>query len=276
MFLCLVALPLAACGSPAEPAASTSASSASASQISTPADSPRATGNDLPTETSAAEPALLPGDVAQVVTTDLVVRTEPGVHEGSEIFPTRLNQPTYLYVIDGPARAYGFDWYLIRSFDDALCMEVCEAGVQTAAGWVAQADKDGQTWIAPSDFSCPLPTLPALQALSGPARLACFGGQDLKLRGDIQCFGGETGGFAQALGFPCTLHVPGSEPGAEFGAPGFDLRVDVSRIGLDVQVGEVLRGVEVSGQFDDPSATRCEGELACRVAFVVSTMVEPG
>jgi hypothetical protein len=63
--------------------------------------------------------------VLVVVTTDLVVRSEPGTHDGSRILPTRLNGPTLLYVVDGPVQADGYDWYLVQPFDNGICVDVC-------------------------------------------------------------------------------------------------------------------------------------------------------
>ena len=220
----------------------------------------------------------LPHDsVAQVVTTDLVVRSEPGVSEASEIYPTRLNEPMLLYVVDGPVRASGFDWYLVQPFYDEGCVDICLAPV--TFGWVARAGKDGEVWVAPASMACPSASVARIEWLPLPSRLACFAGETLQLRGRVSyCFNELMGGILFEAG--CTLHTADWEPIDALGPPGLTLRFDgsVTVLTRDGSVTTLpnLEGalIEVIGMFDDPRAVDCGPDqqmvLQCRSEFVVS------
>jgi hypothetical protein len=62
-------------------------------------------------------PRFIQGAIAQVVTTDLVVRSAPGTGSDSRVYDTRLASPTLLYVFDGPVAVDGYDWYLVLPQD---------------------------------------------------------------------------------------------------------------------------------------------------------------
>ena len=81
-----------------------------------------ATASPSPTVTTAPPAATTtpsptarfgPRDIAEVVTTDLVVRSAPGTGSDSRIYQIRLASPTLLYIFDGPTFADGYDWYLV-------------------------------------------------------------------------------------------------------------------------------------------------------------------
>jgi hypothetical protein len=213
----------------------------------------------------------LPHDsVAQVVTTDLVVRSRPGVTDESEIYPTRLNEPMLLYVVDGPVRASGFDWYQVQPFELGVCVDVCPEPLPF--GWVAQAGNDGEVWIAPGTVNCPSPTVAELQLLDPMARLACFGDRRLELDGTMgSCFAPAGYALPPLLVEGCVLYTDDYEPPEDtFGDPGLKLRGSVSGEAASLG-GEHVR---VTGQFDDPSAEECGPDLRlvllCRAEFVVS------
>jgi len=132
-----------------------------------------------PSEAPQADAEFSPHDIAQVVTTDLVVRSAPGVGSDSEIYDWQLDAPTLLYVFDGPVEADGYDWYQVMP--SILEYLPTPYGV----GWVAAAGKDGEPWIGPATPACPAPTLESVASLSGLGALACFGGSDLSLEGDL-------------------------------------------------------------------------------------------
>ncbi len=231
-----------------------------------------------PTPPANGTDALPHDSIAQVVTTDLVIRSEPGVHDGSEIYPARLNEPMLLYVVDGPARASGFDWYLVQPFENRVCSDVCPE--RLPFGWVAQAGQDGEVWVAPGTLSCPAPSVADVQWVASIARLACFGDTEVQLRGEMgPCYssGGERA-MPKLLVEGCTLYVDNYEPPRDtFGDPGIRLRYDQFADG-PVTPWTELEGerVRVSGQFDHPTAAECGSDphavLLCRAEFVVSAV----
>jgi hypothetical protein len=230
------------------------------------------------------EGGSIPHDsVAQVVTTDLVVRSEPGVHQGSEIYPARLNEPTLLYVVDGPVQADGFDWYLFQPFAVGLCVDVCPEPLPF--GWVAQAGKDGEIWVAPGAVTCPPPTVAEIQWLSSMARLACYGDDVLEFRGKMgSCFSpSNEAGIPFLLVEGCTLYTDDYQPTDTFGPFGVALRfggpVTVRTKDGAMTTAPMLGGnrVRVTGQFDHSAADECGRDpqlvLSCRAQFVATEIV---
>ena len=124
---------------------------------------PTATVEATPSPTAIPVGALAPDHLAEVVTSDLVVRALPEISAESIIDPIRLNAPKLLFVLDGPVRADGFDWYFVAPFDEFLSDTPSE---DPHPGWVAAAG-DGEEWIAPWRGECPEPTLDGLRFRSG-------------------------------------------------------------------------------------------------------------
>lgn len=227
--------------------------------------------------------ALAPDGLAEVVTSDLVVRTLPEISAASVIDPIRLNAPKLLFVLDGPVRADGFDWYLVAPFDDFV---TDTPSPDPRLGWVA-AGGDGEEWIAPWSGECPEPTVDAFRFRTGFLRVACFGDREITLEGDL----GECSYITPGTVSPswltssyCTLYGEDYPEGYEIVGPfwfhqepeDFELR--------DRQ----FQPVRITGRFDHPAAQTCEHNplgseerlpqelivLGCRSAFVV-TDIEP-
>jgi hypothetical protein len=189
--------------------------------------------------------------VAQVVTTDLVVRSLPGVSDESEINDALLDEPTLLFVLQGPVAASGYEWYLVQPFTERICMDICPEPFPF--GWVARTGKDGEQWIAPATLGCPEPTIEAIQWVTDPVRLACFGAETLRLTGKLgPCFAAETPIAQQQAG--CLLYTTDHEPPEGFGPPGILVRF-AEGVPLPANLeGEI---VSVTGQFDHATATSC-------------------
>jgi hypothetical protein len=221
--------------------------------------------------------------VAQVVTTDLVVRSRPGVNAESEIYAERLNEPMLVFVLDGPVAADGFEWYLVDPFELHVCVDIC--GERPPFGWVAQAGKDGEPWIAPGTIECPAPDAASIGWLSTTTRLACYGDEALTLDGTMgDCYAAETPvAWQQTL---CTLLPRDYVPVDTFTSflvmyAGEGVQLPIERAGSDVQV---------TGHFDDPAAGSCSvlaspdpdfgvapipperAVLSCRGAFVITAI----
>ena len=256
---------LTACGAAPSvgPTASTPATGASASSSA---------GTAPATASPSAQPAsptptLLADAVAEVVTTDLVMRSAPGVGQDSEILDRLLQTPQLLYLLDGPVGADGYDWYLAAPFRfDSSPSNPPNDPI----GWVAAGSRDDEPWIAPTQLDCPAPTLEVLSAQSPIANLACFGDQQLAFEA---VFNGCFSVSPQTIVPPwltssgCSILVVGSEPTA-----------------LPTSGALVVRGgggppdepgtrVLVRGHFDDPEARTCQllatGALPLGVASTI-------
>jgi hypothetical protein len=236
--------------------------------------------------TPTPEPELRPDGVAEVITTELVVRSLPEISDSSVMDPVRLSMPTLLYIVDGPVMADGYDWYLVAPFAWEIS-DIAQEG--PGLGWVAAASRDAEAWIEPFAPDCPDPSLEAIQWMSSLARLACFGTQPVTLEGTLAGCG--TGsGTASWLGGACQLVPFGFEP--EGHVPG-GLVLRFHPEGTGSPFDGTKMAVRVIGQFDDPLARTCESFeesaafeepnlpalgadqliLSCRAEFVVSEVV---
>jgi hypothetical protein len=218
--------------------------------------------------------------VAEVVTTDLVVRTEPGTDAStSQVLQPTLAAPQLLYVVDGPVAADGYDWYLVEPFaPDYLPHQ------PVPHGWLPAGGRDGEPWIASTTLSCPPASLDASSRLSDVARLACYGNQALTLEGT---FGGwfvsdpvQTSP-AWLAHSGCSLYPDGYQEDITPGPAWLAMRLN--EVPVDAQPGDRVR---VEGHFDDPVARTCTtvpiaGEpvpipelvvLWCRTQFVATAI----
>jgi hypothetical protein len=214
-------------------------------------------------------PSLVRDSIGEVIVTDLVVRSAPGVGADSRILDERLTEADLVYIIDGPVRADGYDWYQVAPFAWEMS-DIAHEG--PAIVWVAAASRDSEAWIEPIVPDCPDQTLEAIQWLSSLARLACFGAQPVTLEGMMGGCG--TGsGTAGWLGGACQL-VPFESEGQV--PTGLLLRFHPEGTGSPFRGTEMA--VRVVGQFDDPGAHECgefadspaAGILSCRTEFVVT------
>ena len=242
-------------------------------------DDPPFTGYGISVTPAWPEP-IRTDAVAEVVTTDLVVRTAPGTDAStSEILQPTLAAPQLLYVVDGPVAVDGFEWYLVRPFAYSY-LPISPV----PSGWLAAGGKDGEPWIAPARLSCPPPDLDAISRLSDVTRLACFGNRTLTLEGTFGgCFVSDPAhtspGWLAHTG--CSL-VPDGYRQDVTPSPGW-LVMRVDDVSVNAQPDDRVR---VEGHFDDPAAGTCtrvplEGEpvpipelvvLDCRTQFVATAI----
>jgi hypothetical protein len=255
---------LAACSSSsAESAASAPSRTASASPsaaspmsqtAATPSVSPSAAPTASPSGSSDTTRGLDPDSIAEVVTTDLVMRSLPGVTSDSIILDRVLQPNDRLFVIEGPEEATGYEWYHVQ---------LLEEGKSGAVGWVAAASGDGEAWIASSAIACPdadqsdafeLDTFHRLELLS------CLGERQIRIT-------------VQAMGI-CAGIVPGLpnftiEPmwlgmGSTCGWGREENYLSTMQpflmpsVGSDYPPGaERLDWYRLTGQFDHPDAESC-------------------
>jgi len=262
----VIALALVLDGCGASTSIPSNTSTPSPTRVATPSPTVIASAHEstsaAPTPAATADEAVLAvGGFADVVTTDLVVRSAPGTGADSEIYGTIEHIPAY--IVAGPTQADGFEWWLVvHAHSDRL------GG--PPAGWVAAAGKDGEVWLAPSRPQCPEPT-----GFQPSMWVSCYAGMELTLDGVL-------GGCMDSVWPPwdnaCSLY-----PCPDGVAPASCLDgTDLQSLTLHFDsVPDQDRGrVEVRGHFDDPNAYQCTymgsvsaalGEFDCRTHFVVAS-----
>jgi hypothetical protein len=205
--------------------------------------SPTGSGVALPTVagSASATAAIAVDMVVRTVAPDLQARSAPSVGASSRKIEPLLPQDSRLFVIAGPISADGYAWYQVLSFDGVF------PGV-----WIAGAGLDGAPWLEPDPQPCPAPPLDAaaLGDLVPYGGLACFGGKEIQLTGDVHC---ELGDVDRAYSGPdwlrddrsCTIDLGGGET------------MEIFDGGINGLTYPTTQRALVSGHFDDPKAASC-------------------
>jgi hypothetical protein len=78
-------------------------------------------------------------------------------------------------LVDGPVEASGYTWYLVAPLGSLNDQEL-------PVGWVAVADKTGETWVEARDAECPgkPSTIAQLSSLEPLIALSCFGDEEIE------------------------------------------------------------------------------------------------
>jgi hypothetical protein len=107
----------------------------------------------------------------------LRIRSAPGTDAASTILGEPLTQGREVFVVAGPVPANGYlSWQAraVRRTDETFDLPF---------GWVAEAGRDGEIWLAPAAVACPTePSIAALARLGGAGALVCYGRRDLQIR----------------------------------------------------------------------------------------------
>lgn len=240
---------------------SMSTATPSGAELDSPAEAPivAATPSVAPTASATpTPPGLAVNSVAQVVTTDLVMRSAPGGGENSIIFPGVLDAPTLLFVVDGPVTESGYDWYLAAPFSPEGGLTPQPSHWRMA--WLAAGSREGEPWIAPATLECPDPSLDALMSLTSLGTFACFGASPLSLEGT---FGGCSYVVPGTIGPSwlgsefCSLHLPGTPREGLLLPPQFLFHIpkgSAAESMYDLEPGTAIR---LTGQFDHEAAQTC-------------------
>jgi hypothetical protein len=244
-----------------------------------------------PNATPGGRPALVADSFALTVTEGLRMRTEPRVSADSVKLEPLLWDGAFVFVIAGPVRASGYDWFLIHPLGE---VDLATHPDPPALGWVAGADKDGEPWLAstpaPCDGGMPLDSLSDFDYPPiGLIGLACLGSRsatfDARLvSGFEEC--DPSVGLVPAWLEPCAVGLALQSRSAVSEEPlrlfvAFDPSLDLG--GLPGRARSDPRGVavHVTGQFDHPAARTCRSErdtapelvvLGCRAQFVVTSI----
>jgi hypothetical protein len=230
--------------------------------------------------------------IADVVSNNLRIRSEPRVAADSIKFEPLLKVGDRLFVIGGPVAANDYDWYEVASWRPT------DPSITFPTGWVSRADHDGTTWIQAATRGCPTaPTIDVLSAMHRFETLACFGGRSLQLRGFVigpeqrdpcqleqsvrWCIEGPTwlAGVGGRSAFLDSVSInAASGPGPL--VLGLDPKGSV--VDTDLPMGRMS---SFEGAFDHPDAATCtfaaqpspvtrlaadDAVLRCRTQFVVS------
>jgi hypothetical protein len=253
---------------------------------------------------AAPSPAATPADTqsrprpdsfAWVVTDNLRVRSRPEVSDQSAKYEPLLWKGALLWVIEGPVRGSGYDWYRIQPMGEADLQQHPDPPPE---GWVAAASKVGEPWV--EDWGiCPRVPLDTVSEFDWPAQgligLSCNGSQSIEFTAMASRWSPHTcddsdwrrqiepvwfqgcvdryvldrvGGFAQGERAALSITL----------APEVEVNVTPA-----LEIGSWVR-VRVSGHYDDPRARSCRlpEHLAnvseetvvrfCRAQFVVDTL----
>jgi len=184
-----------------------------------------------------------------------------------------------LYLLDGPAQADGYAWYLAAT--------VTAAALTTEyVGWVAAGDETG-AWLVPHEPDCLRPPI-ELSDLTYPSlsrfeAIACFGGQALTVRGWYVDLPADAEPPGQCIAQPAWLvcdwgyHMLRPQPSGYYGdANNLKMKVDPAS---NVQMPPRGNWVLVTGMWDHPGAQACGSDaqvdvplrLGCRMEFVVTS-----
>lgn len=185
-----------------------------------------------------------------------------------------LEAGSIAYIIDGPDRRAGLEWWHVqseRSFD---------------VGWTPSAT-DGTSMLVALDPECPSVATLTVEQVVGIGRvrgLVCFGDAQLTFDANVFCvsgaFDGGPGG-ASWMDSNRLCHTVGDPAMALFG------EAITSTLGADLAANPVTAHFRITGHFDDPESSRCwsvpvgvsldsPGEpdpasvTACRERFVVT------
>ena len=145
------------------------------------ASAPTPSGTPTPSTAPSAVPSSPTGGtlaidkLAVVVTNDLRVRSQPRVADDSALLTPLMDDGHLVFVVAGPVRASGFDWYQVQP------LVMTDDGDQAPFGWVAAAAKDGEPWLAPADVCPATPKRIADLSMAGLIGVACFGHRNLTM-----------------------------------------------------------------------------------------------
>nr|MBA2381583.1 hypothetical protein [Chloroflexota bacterium] len=146
-------------------------SAAVASDVAVASDAPPSVEPSQPVVGPGGAPAVAVDSIAEVVSSNLRIRSQPRTTTDSIKFEPFLAIGDRLFLIDGPVVASNHDWYQVAAWRPS------DPSRSWPIGWVASADSaDGSPWIAGASVECPKnPTVDVLAAMNRYEALACFG-----------------------------------------------------------------------------------------------------
>lgn len=222
--------------------------------------------------------------IAEVAVDGLRVRGLPSTSENSAKFERLLGRSDHVFIVDGPVRADGYDWYLVQA--------LVPDGSEPAGpfGWVAAASRDGETWIDDTEETT-CPTVPddasRFGVLPPEVLIHCFGRSELsfELDANVYCLPDEVRQVDPAwFGAGC-----GELSGDACGSCGLSIAADPA-LGITIPREQSGRWA-FKGHFDDVAAATCRaptggtgdtqvadqfGVHLCRTTFVLTSLTRLG
>jgi hypothetical protein len=241
--------------------------------------------------------------IATAVTNDLRVRSRPEVSDASTLLTPLLQKGRRVFVVDGPVAGSGYDWYQVRPLpgpDTTSDLGGYDLDEDVPFGWVAQASKEGEPWLAGGSFACPPPPTADGVGFFGTLELeglSCLGDTPVTVRGvllarDGGCPPGDPPIEPAWLNnSTCEVALFSIGSLAEVDVAGFDVAlgpsVELPSVGNSADSPDTY-DAEITGHFDDPAAQTCrrassgngvdaamtadEIVLNCRATFVVTAL----
>ena len=219
------------------------------------APSPDGAPTQVPGSSDGQAENLGPDTVAEVVGTNLRVRSDPGVGRESVKYEPFLQPGDLLFVMSGPVSADDYDWYQVVPIGG----EGLRPADELPSGWVASADHDGTPWVRPAAAECPRPPvdIEVLESMSQLGRVACLRAEPVALpaivkRGDDRgCVGGPCGVAPWIGGWTAHSNSGRSPTGASL-----EVAIDPTS-GVNADDLDTDRLVVLHGTFDRPDALGC-------------------
>ena len=252
----------------------------SSSPITAPAE-PTAT---VPASPTVSPTAVLRADGMATVAAPggLNVWSAPGTKKAKALKPA-LPAGARLFLTRGPRHANGFDWWEVQ-------VEY-KPGLSPLFGWIHASEADRPT-LLPFAPDCPSSDAPVerevTKSLGTLRALACFGGREVTLRGQLTCYSATIDsavGGASWLGIDASCSIDDT-----FWLEG---SVVTGLLHGVKPADPVVGRYEVRGHFDDPEAAGCSwipfgsntlltpsghpdpgAVIICRQAFVVTAVTK--
>jgi hypothetical protein len=206
---------------------------------------------------------LAPDSIAEVVETNVRVRSQPRVAADSIRLTPFLQPGDRLFVVEGPVVADNYDWYRvvpIGTNPDRL-------GADLPTGWVSRGDHDAKPWIEHVDARCPAAPadIAKLSSMHPLERLACYGDKTLSFTAIVEG-GTQSGWIAEpSVGASASSAVDGLDVALRQPAPAGPALVH-------------RRAMDLVGSFDGPECQAGNRDplelLDCRVEFAISEATE--
>ena len=209
-----------------------------------------ASTSEEPDPTSDAPGPLAKDTLGEVVVTDLVVRSAPGVTGDSRILEDGLTLGDLVYVVDGPQPVDGYDWLLVT--------ELALPWKNADAGWIAPASRDGEEWVRPVTPDCPEEVgVEAFASIPQSLLLACFGSEEISLDGALGFCGHADPVITEPAwlaNYFCAFEAPGRPAGVSEW-PMLPVSIDPDG---DVPsfAGESIP-LRITGRYDHPASETC-------------------
>jgi hypothetical protein len=239
-----------------------------AAPAASPSTSAVAVDDPTPVPTAIAEPTtataesgapdmdsvpLVAGSVVRTLADDgLRVRSEPSTDESSYKAEPLLPLATSLLILDGPVSGSGYEWYEVTPLTSPTL----------PGGWVASASREGEAWIAPSEFDCPpAPTdMRSLLDLPPGVGVHCFSNEPITVKARlISCECDVDGGWYTPQWFASGGGSLLVEPDRTAPPHDFSDQIDLSLDPAAEQPDKLplCEVVEITGVFDHPAAAQC-------------------